>query len=84
MNDKVLYIQLDSNSKLGPEWISEDPHKQSANGKLLSDLLEWNALSLINGIKTKCVGKITKRRITKKVKEESIIDFVIGCEEIVS
>ena len=40
MNDKVLFLQLDANSQLGPEWISEDPHKQSANGKILSDLLE--------------------------------------------
>ena len=28
----------------------------------------------------KCKGKITRQRVTKKKKEESIIDFVIGCE----
>ena len=30
----------------------------------------------------KCKGKITRQRVTKNKKEESIIDFVIGCEEI--
>ena len=38
---------------------------------------------MINGLKSKCFGKITRRRITKKVREESIIDFVIGCEDMV-
>ena len=28
-------------------------------------------------------GTITRKRNTKKVKEESVIDFVIGCEEMV-
>ena len=48
-----------------------------------SDLLKRNALFVVNVIKTKCVGRITKRRITRKVKEKSIIDFVIGCEDMV-
>ena len=30
----------------------------------------------------KCNGRITRRRITNKVKEESIIDFVIVCHEM--
>ena len=83
MNDKVLDIQLDANSKLGPEWISGGPHKQTSNAKIFSDLLKINELFVINGIKTKCVGKITRRRITRKVKAESIIDFVIGYEDMV-
>ena len=83
MNDNLIFIQLDANSKLGPEWISEDPHEQTANGKILSDLLKRNDLFVINGLKSKCFGKITRRRITKKVREESIIDFVIGCEDMV-
>ena len=29
----ILYIQLDANSKLGPEWISGDPHEQTSNKK---------------------------------------------------
>ena len=82
MSDKVIYIQIDANSKLGPEWITGDPHKQSANGKFLGDILKRNALTVINSLPTKCSGLITRSRITKKVKEISIIDFVIGCEEM--
>ena len=72
MNDKVFYIQLDANSKLGPEWISGDPHKQTLNEIFLSDLLKRNALFVVNVIKTKCVGKITRRRITRKVKRRAL------------
>ena len=36
----------------------------------------------MNSSKRKCKGKITRRRITTKVKEESIIDFVIVCQEM--
>ena len=31
-------------------------------------------------MKDKCRGKITRHRTTKKNREESIIDFVLGCE----
>ena len=84
MNDKLLYIQLDANSKLGSNVIEGDPHSQSANGKMLIEILHRHAIYLINSIKDKCKGKITRRRITSKVKEESIIDFVLGCEDIVN
>ena len=33
-------------------------------------------------MKNKCKGQITRRRVTKKSKEESIIDFVIVNDEI--
>ena len=36
---------------------------------------------MINSL-DKCKGKITRQRVTKMKKEESIIDFVIGCEII--
>ena len=29
-----VIIEMDSNSKLGPDLIPKDPHKQSANGKM--------------------------------------------------
>ena len=83
INNKVVYIQMDANSKLGPEWIEADPHKQTANGKILVDILKRQDLIVINGLKKKCVGTITRCRNTNKVKEESVIDFVIGCDEMV-
>ena len=34
----------------------------------------------MNNSEQKCKGKITRKRITKHQREESIIDFVIVCE----
>ena len=36
----------------------------------------------MNSLEKKCKGKITRRRIINKVKEENIIDFVIVCDEM--
>ena len=81
--DKLVYIQLDANSKFGPQIIDGDPHPQSINGKILAGILNRNAMHVVNGIKEKCKGLITRRCITKKVREESIIDFVICCDEMI-
>ena len=79
-SDKAVYIQMDANCKLGPEMIEGDPHNQSENGKILSGIIQRNALNVINSIKEKCTGKYTRVRTTKHKKEQSIIDFVIGCD----
>ena len=76
MEDRSVYIQMDANSKLGPEVVKEDPHHQSPNGKLLYGVLERHGLLVANAFQTKCQGAITRKRITKKGKEESIIDFI--------
>ena len=79
-NDKLVYIQMDANCKLGPQIIEGDTHSQSVNGKILSGIIKRNALSVINSSKEKCKGKFTRVRSTKHKQEQSIIDFVIGCE----
>ena len=68
---------MDSNSKLGRHFIPLDPHEQSANGKVLAGIIERNNLVVANGLNAKCVGAITRRRVTSKSTEESIIDHVI-------
>ena len=68
---------MDSNSKLGPEYISHDPHQQSLNGKLLAGILERHGLVVANGLMEKCVGSITRRRKTVNSTEESIIDHIL-------
>ena len=86
-NDKKVYIQFDANSKLGPDVIKGDPHTESENGKILNAIRRKNALVVMNSIQNKCNGLITRRRVTKKVNEESIIEFVLVCEgmeEIIS
>ena len=77
MDGKDILIQMDANSKLGPEMIKGDPHIQTPNGKLLAQIVKRNDLKVINGIQSKCKGIITRRRETKDNVEESIIDFVI-------
>ena len=68
---------MDSNSKLGRHFIPLDPHEQSANAKVLAGIIERNNLVVANGLNAKCVGAITRRRVTSKSTEESIIDHVI-------
>ena len=82
LNEKSVLIQFDANSKLGPRIIQGDPHEQSDNGKILSEIISRNGLVVINSLENKCYGKITRKRTTDKVKEESIIDFVIACEDM--
>ena len=79
-NLKPVFIQMDANSKLGPKMIAGDPHTQSENGKILAGIISRNVLVVINSLKEKCRGNITRHRTTKKNREESIIDFVLGWE----
>ena len=67
---------MDSNSKLGQEYIPNDPHEKSPNGTLLANIIERHALIVANG-STKCSGRITRKRITKKRTEESCIDVML-------
>ena len=39
LNGKSIYIQMDANSKLGPEIIPGDPNQQSENGKILYNII---------------------------------------------
>ena len=68
---------MDSNSKLGPDIIANDPHSQSENGKILWDIICRNGLIVVNGMLEKCKGSITRRRETVNGVEQSIIDHVI-------
>ena len=78
INDgKEIIIEMDSNSKLGPDVIANDPHSQSENGKILWDIIYRNGLIVVNGMLEKCKGSITRRRETVNGVEQSIIDHVI-------
>ena len=61
---KAVIIGLDANSKLGKDWIPEDSHEQSPNGKVLSGILKRHALSVVNSLQGKSQGLITRRRTT--------------------
>ena len=73
---KSIIIELDANSKLGPQMIPGDMHCQSENGKILAGIIERNGLVLGNSL-DQCEGVVTRKRITKNNIEESAIDFVL-------
>ena len=78
-----VVIMGDFNSKLGTEYISSDPHEQSENGKILSGMIERNALCVLNGLNEKCTGSTTRQRTTVNGVEKSIIDFVMVSSNLV-
>ena len=73
---KSVIIEMDANSKLGPNIIPGDMHSQSENGKILADIIQRHNLIVGNGL-SKCKGLVTRKRVTKNGIEESIIDFVL-------
>ena len=76
-----MIIQLDANSKLGPELIPGDLHPQSPNGKILASLIYRNNLTIGNSMNC-CQGLITRVRKTKVSEEKSVIDFIFLSEEL--
>ena len=73
-----VYISMDANSKLGPEYIPGDLHTMSKNGEVLAEIIEKNALIVANGLANKCEGSVTRQRVTEEGRiERSTIDFVI-------
>ena len=82
LQGKSMFIEMDSNSKLGPDLIPKDPHTQSGNGKVLAEIIVRHGLIIANGLQNKCVGAITRKRVTKESTEESIIDHVLVSEDL--
>ena len=74
---------MDANAKLGPKYIQGDPHKQSTNGRILSGLVERHALCVVNGVKDKRKGIITREKHTVLGVEKSVIDLVIISSDLV-
>ena len=76
--NKSLYLALDANCKLGPEYIPGDPNKMSKNGEIMSDIIDRNALIVVNGLVEKCDGVVTRQRNTEDGRvEKSAIDLLI-------
>ena len=45
---------MESNSKLGPEVIPNDPHNISVNGEILHDIICQYGLIVVNGLSEVC------------------------------
>ena len=78
---KSIIIEIDANSKLGPEYITKDPHSMTPNDKILSDILKRHVLIVANGT-TKCTGTITRQRSTTRRTEKSCIDLLIFSNDL--
>ena len=81
--DNLVCIEMDANAKLGNECFSRDPHPQSSYGELLFEFCERNNLVICNTTDL-CQGSITRQRKTINGLEESILDYVIVCQEMFS
>ena len=77
LSGKSLIVEMDANSKMGSKYITKDPHEMSPNGAILAAIVERQHLTVVNGSNI-CKGAITRRRVTKKKVEESIIDIVLA------
>ena len=80
LSDNLICAELDANSKIGSENIASDPHKISANGQILMEIVHRNGLIIVNST-SKCIGAITRVRKTTVSEEKSAIDFFIVCQE---
>ena len=80
LSGSLICLELDANSKLGPQLIPGDPHQQSRNGKYLENVITENELIVVNGQEL-CTGKITRSRKTVNRTEESILDYFM--EEVI-
>ena len=81
MSGHSVIIEIDSNSKLGNQYIPNDPHHISPNGKMLATVIDNHALIVANSL-SKCTGLITRRRITKYRTEESCIDMLLFSSDL--
>ena len=79
---KSVIIQLDANSKLGPDLVPGDKHQQSENGRILAGIIERQGLIIGNSLQ-QCEGLITRKRVTIEGVEESTIDFVLFSADMI-
>ena len=78
---KSVLIEMDANSKLGPDLIPGDKHPQSQNGQVLSQIIKRHSLVVGNSM-MQCSGLVTRKRATKNGVEESTIDFVLLSDDL--
>ena len=78
---KSITIEMDSNSKLGPEYFPNDTHQMSPNGRILSDIVKRHVLIVANGSE-KCNGLVTRQRNTTTRTDKSCIDLLIFSNDL--
>ena len=71
-----MIVKVDANSKLGPNYIPNDSHEMSPNGKVLSEIIKRYALIMANGSE-RCRGLLTRQKNMTNRWEKSWIDLVM-------
>ena len=78
----MIIIQMDANAKVGRNVISSDPNNVTdGNGRQLLEILDRQGLILLNADK-KCIGSITRYRVTRNKTETAILDYMLVCNEL--
>ena len=77
----MIIIEMDANAKVGHENIQNDPHTITNNGKLLVDLISRQNLTMLNATDF-CTGTITRERKAGNKTEQSVIDYMVLCQEM--
>ena len=77
----LVILELDANAKVGKDFIKDDPHPISKNGKIMIDLVQRQGFHIANS-DPKCKGVITRERTFESKVERSVIDCVILCDGI--
>ena len=73
---------MDGKLCAGPEVVKNDPNPCNSNEKLFIDFLKKiPQLTVVNSLDL-CQGLITRRRITTKRTEESILDYFVVCDRM--
>ena len=81
-NEAGFILQMDGNLWGGPEIVKNDPNPCNENGKFFKIFLnKYPHLKVVNSMNL-CEGVITRKRITKKKTETSVLDFFVVCEQI--
>ena len=82
-DNKMIVIQMDSNSWASSEIIPNDPNMINSNGKLFKLFLERHKkLTVVNSVPL-CEGLITRQRKTKVLDEKSVLDVFVVCERTI-
>ena len=66
----MIILQLDANAKIGKTHINEEPNEETANGRIMLDIVDRQNLTIVNTLEL-CKGLITRERITENRIEKS-------------
>ena len=80
-NDCLILVQMDANAKIGREKHPMDPNEESKNGKIMTEMVERQQLTIGNTV-DKCRGAITRERVVLGNTEKAILDYILICERM--